>query len=264
MIEIPQSFIDRAAEISRRAGRTIMEIYESGFEVETKDDKSPVTEADRRAEKIIVQAIRSEITGLYPIIAEEAAAAGDVPDLTGRNEPFWLVDPLDGTKEFIRKSGEFTVNIALIDAGRPVLGVVYAPAIGEMFIGGPTGAFAETPDRALHPITCRKTPAEGMTAVVSRSHKSPETNDFLAPFAVHEEVSAGSSLKFCRIAMGRADIYPRLGRTMEWDTAAGHAVLEAAGGAVTRLDRSPFDYGKPGFENPHFVACGADIPWPED
>ncbi|MFC1673652.1 3'(2'),5'-bisphosphate nucleotidase CysQ [Pseudomonadota bacterium] len=254
-VNIPVSLLDTLHVIAKRAGDVIMDIYNTDFSVETKADDSPVTEADQRAEDLIRKAITSEIGGHFPIIGEEGFASEAGAPQVG-NEPFWLVDPLDGTKEFISKNGEFTVNIALIDAGVPVLGVVHAPAIDQTYLGSPHGAFADIGGTGPQPIHCRPAPDDGLTALVSRSHKSPETDEFLKDFEIAEEMSSGSSLKFCVIARGVADIYPRLGRTMEWDTAAGHAVLRAAGGSVKNLDGQDLIYGKLGFENPHFVARG--------
>lgn len=254
-VNIPLSLLDTLHTISVEAGKAIMKIYNTDFAVDAKDDNSPVTEADRVAEELIVKRIKSSIGNAFPIIGEEAFSDGNAPQLGA--EPFWLVDPLDGTREFINRNGEFTVNIALIDAGLPVVGVVHAPALGQTFTGGPHGAFFTQGDEGPMPIRCRAQPTEGLTALVSRSHKSPETDDFLKDFTIAEEMSSGSSLKFCAIARGIADVYPRLGRTMEWDTAAGHAVLKAAGGTVVNLDGVELGYGKPGFENPHFVAWGA-------
>jgi len=254
-VNIPLSLLDMLHALAVRAGDTIMDIYKTDFKVEAKGDDSPVTEADRRAEKLIHHAIHTTIGAHFPIIGEEAFAKGQAPDIN--DGPFWLIDPLDGTKEFISRNGEFTVNIALIDAGKPVLGVVHAPALGHTYLGSPLGAFAALDDQGPQPIHCRTAPDKGLTALVSRSHKGLETDAFLKDFEIAKEVSAGSSLKFCTLARGAADIYPRLGRTMEWDTAAGHAVLAAAGGSVTHVDGSPLHYGKPGFENPHFVAWGA-------
>lgn len=262
-IDITPALIERLTGIALDAGRVIMEVYESDFAVQSKDDRSPVTEADKRGEDLILTALEDEFGGIHPIVAEESASAGRLPDVDGGRATFWLVDPLDGTKEFIKRRGEFTVNIALIREGQPVLGVVHAPAIGETYVGGPDGALADLDGSGLKPISCRQAPAEGISAVVSASHKSPETDDFLAQFTVADEVSAGSSLKFCRVASGAADLYPRLGRTMEWDTGAGHAVLAAAGGRVLTMDGNDLGYGKPGFENPHFVALGKGLPWPE-
>ena len=240
--------------IARIAGIEAMEIYATDFAVHDKDDKSPVTEADERVEAVILQRLAA-LTPDIPIISEEAAAAGHIPDVDSR---FWLVDPLDGTKEFIKRNGEFTINIALIEQGRPVLGVVYAPALDRLFRGAAgLGAYLEQ-GGVCRPITCRAVPAAGLTVVGSRSHGDAEAmNSFLAGRTVVEQKSAGSSLKFCLVAAGEADLYPRLGRTMEWDTAAGHAVLLAAGGSVNTLDGSALQYGKPGLDNPHFVAAGA-------
>ena len=240
--------------IARRAGAAILEIYETDFAVEAKADASPVTEADRTAEDIIVGALGDELGQSFPIVSEEAFAGGASPDVAGT--PFWLVDPLDGTKEFIKRNGEFTVNIALVADGRPLLGVVHAPALGATYWGSPDGAFCETEEGAPRRIACRAPPADGLVALVSRSHRTPEVDAFLADYAIKEESSAGSSLKFCLVAAGRADIYPRLGRTMEWDTAAGQALACFAGGGVTTLDGAALSYGKPGFENPHFVVRG--------
>jgi 3'(2'), 5'-bisphosphate nucleotidase len=188
-------------------------------------------------------------------VAEEAVAAGLAPTTVG--ERFWLVDPLDGTKEFVSRNGEFTVNVALVQDGEPVLGVVLAPALGRLF-GGAAGLGSFVEDSAgRRPAAARETPAEGATVVSSRSHGDADAlARFLGDRPVASSVAAGSSLKFCLVAAGEADVYPRLGRTMEWDTAAGDAVLRAAGGRVTDLEGTLLRYGKPGFENPHFVAYG--------
>lgn len=246
-------FVDQVRDIAARAGKVIIEVYNSPFAVERKDDKSPVTEADRRAEVLILDALRNELHTPFPIVAEEEAAAGTIPEVG--SGPFWLVDPLDGTKEFINRRGEFTVNIALIENGEPVLGVVLAPAIGSSYWGSAFGAFACV-DGETKPIACRPIPAKGVIAVASRNHRTPETDEYLAKFDIGEAISSGSSIKFCLVATGQADLYPRMGRTMEWDTAAGHGVVRFAGGTVTRIDGSPLTYGKPGFDNPHFVVKG--------
>lgn len=255
-VNIPLSLLDTLHAIALDAGEAIKEVYNSDFKVDSKDDRSPVTEADRRAEDLITARIKSDIGDTYPIIGEEAFSDGHAPNVSGT--PFWLVDPLDGTKEFISRNGEFTVNIALIDGGRPILGVVHAPAIDQTYMGSPHGAFAALHGAGPKPIQCRPWPANGLSALVSRSHKSPETEEFLKDYTIKEEISSGSSLKFCVVARGVADIYPRLGRTMEWDTAAGHAVLHAAGGSVTDMDGRELTYGKPGFENPFFIAKGVE------
>ncbi|HBC07158.1 MAG TPA: 3'(2'),5'-bisphosphate nucleotidase [Rhodospirillaceae bacterium] len=257
MLTIDLSLLERVADIARRAGAQILTVYKTDFEVETKGDNSPVTQADRLAEDLITQAILGEITADIPIVGEEAAEA---EGLRQPNAPvFWLVDPLDGTKEFIKRNGEFTVNIALIENGRPVLGVVHLPVLNETFAAGAPGAFKQTGDGPLTPIASRTAPAEGLTAVVSRSHGAEEADAFLERYTVAHRIGAGSSLKFCRVAEGAADIYPRFGRTMEWDTAAGHAVLNFAGGRVLTTDGAPLAYGKTGLENPHFIAVGKGI-----
>ena len=254
-LNIPFSLLDSLHMIAVRAGQEIMTIYNTDFDVELKGDSSPVTQADKLAESLITRAIRQDVTDEFPIIGEEAFLDGEAPELEGG--PFWLVDPLDGTKEFVKKTGEFTVNIALIDLGKPVVGVVHTPANGNVFMGSPLGAFADLGNGPSQ-IHCRAFPPEGLTAMVSKSHKTPETDEYLAQYQIREETGAGSSLKFCMIARGLADIYPRLGRTMEWDTAAAHAVLKSAGGSVCDLDGNELTYGKPGFENPHFVAKGIE------
>jgi 3'(2'), 5'-bisphosphate nucleotidase len=248
------------------AGRAIDDIYRTGFEIAHKADASPVTTADHAAEQIILERLAA-CAGTTPVVAEESVAAGRVP-LAGKE--FFLVDPLDGTKEFIGRRGDFTVNIALVRGGVPTLGVVYAPAKGRLFAGDATarGAFAadQGPQRvglatrtAIH---VRPAPAAGVTAVASRSHRTPETDSYLAHYRVTELVSVGSSLKFCLVAEGKADLYPRMGPTMEWDTAAGHAVLLAAGGTVIGPDGTPLRYGKAEFRNPWFVASGSLAPIP--
>jgi len=241
--------------IVRAAGALVMDIYRSDFAVRGKDDASPVTEADERAEALIVPALEALLPGV-PVVAEEAVAAGRLPALGRR---FWLVDPLDGTKEFIGRNGEFTVNIALVEDGEPVLGTVFAPAIERLFLGATgVGAFIEE-DGHRRPIRCRAVAPAGLTVVASRSHGDAAALDaFLGGRRVAALTNAGSSLKLCLVAAGEADLYPRLGRTMEWDIAAGHAVLAAAGGRVLTLAGEPLRYGKPGLDNPHFVASGLD------
>ncbi|HYG85684.1 MAG TPA: 3'(2'),5'-bisphosphate nucleotidase CysQ [Azospirillum sp.] len=242
--------------IAHEAGQVILRFYNTRFDVTTKADGSPVTQADHAAEAVILPALHHLTPGI-PVVAEEEVAAGRVPDVSGGR--FWLVDPLDGTKEFLNRNGEFTVNIALIDNGKPILGVVCAPATGDLYAGAGAGTAVHWIEgRHDYAITVRKAPADGLTVVASRSHGDPgETDKFLSAFTVKERISCGSSLKFCALACGKADLYPRFGRTMEWDTAAGHAVLLAAGGRVCVAgSQDPLTYGKPGFENPHFVAYG--------
>jgi 3'(2'), 5'-bisphosphate nucleotidase len=239
------------------AGGHIMAVYATDFTVARKNDSSPVTDADEGAETIILAALE-RLTPDIPIVAEERVAAGIVPDIGGG--VFWLVDPLDGTKEFIGRNGDFTVNIALIRDGRPVLGVVHAPARRLTFVAaGPGLVTREVDGSPARPIACRTQPADGAVVVASRSHLSRETEAWLAEQKVQSMAQAGSSLKFCLVAAGEADLYPRHGRTMEWDTAAGHAVLAAAGGSVRTTDGTDLMYGKAGFENPHFIARGLDI-----
>jgi len=233
------------------AGELVMRIYATDFEVEVKGDDSPVTLADQCAEKVIFDGLRRIAPGI-PLVGEEAASAGDIPDVSNR---FWLVDPIDGTKEFVSRNGEFTVNIALIDHGVPVLGLVLAPALQTLYTGATgLGAWVEVRGQRRS-INVRSVPADGLTVVGSRHHGNDRAVDaFLAGRLVAAQRLVGSSLKLCILAEGLADVYPRFGRTMEWDTAAGDAVLRAAGGSVRTLDGVPLAYGKPGFENPDFAA----------
>lgn len=251
--------------IAVAAGHATLEYFdESGFQgAEAKDDGSPVTIADRAAEAIIETALR-ELLPAVPIIAEEAAAEGRLPALEGC-EYFWLVDPLDGTKEFITGSGDYTVNIALVKEGEPVLGIVYAPVRGELYAGcGPETAlrWTEDTDREKH-IHVRRIPSEGLTVVASRNHGDPQKLDaFLAGYKVERLIKRGSSLKICAVAAGKADVYPRFGPTCEWDTAAGDAVLRAAGGVITDMRGKAFCYGrqKDKFLNGEFIAAGREFP----
>ena len=248
------AFVEAITKIAREAGEKILTIYDQDFDVKTKNDASPVTEADVEAEKIILKGLQ-ELAPEIPVLAEESEAAGKVPDLSGGI--FWLVDPLDGTKEFIHKRGEFTVNIALVEQGRPTMGVIYVPAKNKTYFAeGPGKAWCQDGENEPQPIAARNAPAEGLTVVASRSHRTPETDDYIAKFKVAELISAGSSLKLCLLAEGKADLYPRFGRTMEWDIGAGQAILEAAGGTVKTLDGAPLTYGKDGHDNPFFVAKG--------
>jgi 3'(2'), 5'-bisphosphate nucleotidase len=256
--------LDAMVAAALAAGRAANRIYHGSFEVHTKTDDSPVTAADHVAEEIILEALTRHAPGIA-VVAEEQVAAGHVPAVA---EEFFLVDPLDGTKEFVQKRGDFTVNIALIRQAAPALGVVYAPATGQLFTGNVAAATARRarldPDTAVAAdftvIQVRKVPAAGLTAVASRSHRTPDTDAYLARYPIAQLVAVGSSLKFCLVAAGEADLYPRLGPTMEWDTAAGQAVLLAAGGQVLGPDAQPLRYGKPQFRNSWFVACGAFLP----
>jgi 3'(2'), 5'-bisphosphate nucleotidase len=250
---------------AQRAGGAIMAVYAGDFAVHAKADDSPVTAADEAAEKIILADLAA-IAPRIPVVAEEAVSAGHVPAILGNTaaDRFFLVDPLDGTREFVARRDEFTVNVALIEAGQPLLGVVFAPARRELYWGdvraGKAGCIDADPDGTMPSlgtaIAARPLPRDKLVAVASRSHRTPQTDAFLAHYPVGEFRSIGSSLKFCLLASGEADIYPRIGTTMEWDTAAGHAVLAAAGGSVTGLGGEPFAYGKPGFRNGDFVAWG--------
>ncbi|OYW58403.1 MAG: 3'(2'),5'-bisphosphate nucleotidase [Rhizobiales bacterium 12-68-15] len=248
--------------IALAAGREVMAVYDTDFAVEAKADASAVTAADTRAEAVILEGL-SRLSPDIPVIAEEQAAAGHLPQ-TG--SLFYLVDPLDGTREFVSRNGEFTVNIALIEDGVPVAGVLYAPALGCLYYGAiGAGAFrrdTSDPDATAQAIHVRLAPEGGLAAVGSRSHGSAETAAWLGRLPVSSLVSAGSSLKFGLVAEGAADLYPRFSRTMEWDTAAGDAVLRAAGGIVLGPDGAPLRYGKARqtrdapYANPSFVAYG--------
>jgi 3'(2'), 5'-bisphosphate nucleotidase len=255
----------RAAELAQiafEAGALILRHYKDGTEARVKKDNSPVTLADEEAEALILARL-AEMFPYIPIVAEEAMASGAAPII---GEIFFLVDPLDGTKEFLARNGEFTVNIALMENLAPVCGVVFAPALGRGFVGDVNQgvAFELAADETgfvldgAKAISARAIPIEGATAITSRSHQDAKTEAYLAGFKIADRVTAGSSLKFCLVANGEADLYPRFGRTMEWDVAAGHAVLAAAGGSVTNIDGSPFRYGKieDGFANPSFIARG--------
>lgn len=245
------------------AGAAIMAIYDDVIHVHAKADASPVTQADAEAEAIILAGLRQCYPDI-PVVAEEECAAGRTPENLGTR--FFLVDPLDGTKEFINRRDEFTVNIALIENGIPVAGVVYAPALGVMYAGAGTSASKRSIDarhphksKPAEPIAVRQQPAS-LVAVASRSHADAATAAWLDEHRVYDTISVGSSLKFCLVAEGRAAVYPRLGRTMEWDTAAGDAVLRAAGGNVRTIGGDPLIYGKRNqaddvdFANPHFIA----------
>lgn len=251
------------ADIASAAGAAVMDVYATDFAVRRKDDRSPVCDADEAAEAIILEALAARVPDL-PVIAEEQISAGRGPATCG--DCFILVDPLDGTKEFINRRDEFTVNIALVAGGAPLAGCVYAPALGRIYIGGATAAAAAlTPgdrasDAAWAPLATRAYGPDGLDAIVSRSHLDPQTEGFLRKIQMRGTLSAGSSLKFCRVAEGAADVYPRFGPTMEWDVAAGHAVLAAAGGRVVTPEGAPFVYGKEAesFRNGAFVAWGRE------
>jgi 3'(2'), 5'-bisphosphate nucleotidase len=242
-----------AADLVKRASAAILTIRARGFDVTRKQDATPVTEADHAAEAIIVEGLR-QATPDIPVIAEEEVAGGRVTAPAGL---FWLVDPLDGTREYAAGRDEFTVNIGLVRDLVPVLGAVGVPALGELF-GGIVGRGAWKRDTVgEHPIRTRAPPAAGIAVLASRHYADdPRLGTFLQGKTVASVVNMGSALKFLRLAEGTADLYPRFGRTMEWDTAAPQAVLEAAGGRVLRFDGAPLGYGKPGWENPPFICTG--------
>lgn len=244
--------LQQLVRIAQAAGVVVMRHYEDGATARIKADRSPVTDADEEAEKLILAELSVAFPGV-PVVAEEEAAAGRVVDACSH---FFLVDPVDGTKEFIRRSGEFTVNIGEVVDGVAVAGVVFAPAIGRLFVGAADEGAFELSGGALRAIAARTPEADGLVAVSSKSHPDAQTDALLRTLTIKGQVNAGSSLKFCLVAAGEADIYPRAGKTMEWDTAAGHAVLAAAGGRVTDWDGKPFRYGKPGFHNTAFIARG--------
>jgi 3'(2'),5'-bisphosphate nucleotidase len=254
---------ERLLGMALEAGAEILHVYAGDIAVSRKADESPVTAADHAAEAVIVARLHAAFPGV-PVIAEEGMAQGDEP---GGAERFFLVDPLDGTKEFISRNGEFTVNIALIERGEPVAGVVYAPAAGRAFWGERgRGAFearvshGRVDDATIRPIAVAAAPVRPRV-LASRSHLDDATRGFLERLGDCEVMAAGSSLKFCLIAAGEADLYPRFGRTMEWDTAAGHAVLAAAGGRVETTEGKPFVYGKRdrAWANPPFIASGQPL-----
>jgi 3'(2'), 5'-bisphosphate nucleotidase len=247
-------------EAALAAGDEIERLYIEGCEAEEKLDGSPVTIADRHAELIILERLAAAFPDI-PVLAEEEACAGRIPELGTR---FFCVDPLDGTKGFVGRTGEFTVNIALIEGTAPVAGVIYAPDPKLLYYGARgEGAFRGPGRSPAEPIKVRPRPAAGLIGVGSRNHHAQGSEERNARLGIADYLPSGSSLKFCVLAEGAADVYPRYGRTMEWDTAAGQAILEAAGGAVYALDAGgaqagPLGYGKAegGFENPHFIAWG--------
>jgi 3'(2'), 5'-bisphosphate nucleotidase len=246
-INITVGLMEVIGDLTKRAGVEIMKYYGTDITVDKKEDESPVTDADRAAEKLITEYIQSNISNAFPIIGEEAFAEGRAPEID--DGPFWLIDALDGTKEFIKHGTDFTVNIALIENAKPVLGVVHAPKLNKTYWGSVYGSFVEEANKPPRLVACRRPTPDGLTAVVSKSHRSHQENDYLSNFKIKKEVSAGSSLKFGMIATGR---------TMEWDTAAGHAIVIYGGGYVLDMHGDPLRYGKPGFENPQFVATGKE------
>ena len=243
-------------EISKQAGDAIMHVYNSDdFNVELKSDDSPLTKADIAANDIIVAAL-IKLTPNIPILSEESAK---VPYETRKHwTKFWLVDPLDGTKEFIKRNGEFTVNIALIENGSPVLGVVYAPVLKHTYSGAEDlGAFKQEENSPAQEIKVADHQGQKLKVVASRSHAGPDLQAFLDSIGDYDVVSMGSSLKLCLVAEGKAHLYPRLGPTMEWDTGAAHAVVNAAGGQVTNLNKEPLQYNKENLLNTYFMVVGS-------
>ena len=258
--------LSRLTPVMRRlaleAGDKIMDVYNSDdFDVRSKSDDSPVTAADEAADAIIAAGLRAEFPDVT-LVTEEQADSHAL-----RADNFLIVDPLDGTKEFIKRRGEFTVNIAYVENGTPVRGIVYAPAIGRMFFTDAsgqsveeTGGFDKESIGKLTPMSVSTPDNAALLVVASKSHRDQATDDYIGKYEVAESKSAGSSLKFCLIAAGEADLYPRVGRTMEWDTAAGHAVLLGAGGDVVRFDdHTPLAYGKEGYANPFFIAYAPGV-----
>ena len=258
MAHLDTALMDALADLALEAGAAIMHHF-GRAQATIKADGSPVTLADAQAEAIILPGLARLFPGT-PVIAEEAVSAGKIPDTA---DEFFLVDPLDGTKEFIAGNTDFTVNIGLVNSGRPVAGVIFAPALGRLWMGSETCEVCEAApgshiaaSRNHHAVKVRPPPDDGLIVVASRSHLNPETQDFIAHLPIAGYRSAGSSLKVCLIAEGEADFYPRLGPTMEWDTCAGHAILLAAGGDMCQPDGSAFLYGKrsAGFLNGGFMA----------
>lgn len=246
----------RVAAIARAAGREILEVYaEVTPGVQAKADASPLTAADLRSQRVILEALRA-LTPEVPVLSEEESRPPYAE--RARWARYWLVDPLDGTREFLSRNGEFTVNIALVEAHRPALGIVHVPVTDTSYVGIPgEGAWRAIGTGASQPIRVRVPAANPVRVVGSRSHRGDSLEGFLARLGSHELLAIGSSLKFCMVAEGAADVYPRLGPTSEWDTAAAHAVLLAAGGAVLRLDGEPLGYNtRDELLNPHFLACG--------
>ena len=255
--------MDPLLEIALRAamagGEAVMRVYADPFEVTQKDDKTPVTEADLASERVIVEILRQACPDI-PVVSEETVPAAGFASPAAR---FWCVDPLDGTREFVAKNGEFAVLVGLIEHGRPVLGVVHGPAAGATYVAyGPGTAMRRLNGGDFAPMRARVPPPDGVVVVHSRSHEnSRRLAEYFEGKSVLERKQCGSALKFGLLAAGDADFYPRFGTTMEWDTAAGQAILEAAGGHVLGLDGAPLCYGKPGLKNDGFLAWGAKPAW---
>jgi len=255
----PASLLGPLRDLAKRAGAAILDIYRGEIAVETKLDNSPVTAADLAADEVI-EAGLAALTPDIAVISEEAFDGKPLPERF--DDRFWLVDPLDGTREFIDRNGDFTVNIALIEHRRPILGVIHIPVQATTYSGlrdcAGAGAWREEEGGRPHAVAVRRPPPAGLSVAVSRSHLNAATRRYLEGLKVARRHQAGSSLKFCVVAAGEVDIYPRLGPTMEWDTAAGHAILCAAGGSVRTEDGAELLYAKPGLKNPNFIARGAE------
>lgn len=257
-----EKLTDVMRRLALEAGDTIMAVYDrEDFDVKLKSDDSPVTEADEAADAVISKGLRAAFSDVMLVTEEQSASHQQ------RGDTFLIVDPLDGTKEFIHRRGDFTVNIALVEAGVPTRGIVYAPAKRRMFYTRADGQSVEETG-PLHPdvvgqqnlMSVRASDNKALYVVASKSHRDQATDDYIGKYRTRDMKSAGSSLKFCLVATGEADLYPRLGRTMEWDTAAGHAVLTGAGGRVVRFDdHTDLTYGKEEFANPFFIACSPDV-----
>jgi len=245
-----------ACKLAKDAGNQIMQLYQKEIIIKKKVDSSPVTKADELADSLIFKGLASR-TPEIPIISEERVSNGKTPDIHGN--VFWLVDPLDGTKEFITRTDEFTVNIALIESNVPVLGVLLAPALNECYFTDGYGAYMIDGDGPKIGISARRMPADEPIIVASRNHRDKKTNEFISQKKGGRVVSVGSALKFALLAKGAADLYPRFGTTMEWDVAAGHAILSAAGGGIRQPDSgNALSYGKATLYNPHFIAHGIE------
>jgi 3'(2'), 5'-bisphosphate nucleotidase len=248
-----QEMLEIVRQTAVLAGEAILKVYAEEFDVRHKTDKTPVTEADLAAERIIVDRLMSAFPDI-PCIAEELCESEGMPPCCDR---FWAIDPLDGTREFVARNGEFSVLIALVEEGRPVLGVVHGPAVGLTYAACGPGTATRRRRGGAPELIHARSPADGLVVVHSRSHEnSRRLAEFLACYPVRERKSCGSALKFGVIAAGEGDLYPRFGTTMEWDTAAGQAILEAAGGRVETFAGAPLAYGKPGFKNDGFLAWG--------
>ncbi len=255
-----EQLVPQLIEIADQAAAAILKVYAEDFDVEHKADSSPLTKADLAAHRIIVDGLRG-LQDQFPILSEESA---DIDWPTRRRwQRYWLVDPLDGTREFVKRNGEFTVNIALIDQGNPIIGVVLAPVSGTCWFASPAGGAHRRQDNRIAPIRVAMRHSGRMRVAASRSHLDPKTERLIEKIGDVEKIGLGSSIKFCRLAEGELDVYPRFGPTSEWDTAAGQCVLQAAGGAVLSLDGRPLQYNqKESLLNPEFIALGnADVDW---